>query len=65
MKKVFIAVAAIAIMGLNSCSECVDCSSVAAYGNVKVCKKDYEAAAGSSGVSWSTYKAALQAAGCK
>lgn len=63
MKKVLFAVAAIAVIGLSSCKECVDCSSVAGQSGTKICKSDYNA--GGTGLSWETYKAALKASGCK
>lgn len=61
MKKVFFAMATLVVMGLGSCSECVDCSSV--NGGGKICKSDYDSAG--TGISWSTYRASLVAAGCK
>jgi hypothetical protein len=63
MKKVLFAVAAIAVIGLSSCKECVDCSGVSGQSGTKICKSDYDDAG--TGISWSTYKAALQASGCK
>ena len=41
MKKVFFAVATLAVIGLSSWKECVDCSGVAGTGVGKVCKEDY------------------------
>ena len=62
MKKVFFAVAALAVIGLSSCKECVDCSGVAGQSVGKICKDDYTEVAG---ITWDTYKAALKTAGCK
>lgn len=57
MKKVFFALAAVAVLGFaSSCKkDCVSCSGV------KVCESDYTAA---NGVSWSDYKSAALASGC-
>jgi hypothetical protein len=66
MKKVFFAVAALAVIGLSSCKECVDCSGVSGAGaSGKICKDDYEATGANAIVTWDTYKAALKVAGCK
>lgn len=54
--------ATLVVLGLGSCSECVDCSNATGYSG-KICKSDYDDAA--TGVSWSTYRAALVASGCK
>ncbi len=63
MKKVLFAVAAIAVIGISSCTkDCVDCSS---NGGGKICKADYEATGASKTVSWSTYVAAAKQSGCK
>ncbi len=56
------AVAVAATLGLGSCKECVDCSSVSGSSVGKICKDDYTEVAG---ISWDTYKAALKASGCK
>lgn len=43
MKKVLFAVAAIAVIGISSCSkECLDCSGSSGQ-PAKICKADYEA----------------------
>lgn len=63
MKKMLFAVAVVAVFGLGSCKECVDCSGVAGSTGTKICKSDYNDAG--TGISWDTYKAALKAAGCK
>jgi len=66
MKKVLFAVAAIAVIGISSCSkDCVDCSGTTGGQTAKICKADYEATGANSTVSWSTYSAALKASGCK
>ena len=57
------AVATLAVLGLGSCKECVDCSGVSGYSSTKICKSDYDDAG--TGLSWDTYKAVLKAAGCK